>query len=227
MRKWNVNWRSSLNKRTIVLVGILIGQMAISYALSVTERALGTPELRMLPTRLTGWVLAEEQSLEPNIEAYLRPDDYIVRQYISDSRSSSINLFVAYFKSLQNSYGPHSPRVCLPGSGWMTRSWKIVNIEMPGRRERIPVNEYLLEKDGSSILVLYWYQNRHRIWAEEFQAKIHLLPDLIRYRRSDVSLVRLVMPVAEPSALTGVLKQSIEFSRELYPFLKERLESIN
>ena len=70
--------------------------------------------------------------------------------------------------------------------------------------------------------MLYWYQNDRNVWAEEFKAKLTLLPDLIRYRRSDVSLVRLVAPLrGEGDEQT--LAQCQEFARLIFPSLTDNL----
>ena len=135
----------------------------------------------------------------------------------------SINFFVAHFKSLQDSYGPHSPRVCLPGAGWLVRSSKIETVPIPGRAEGIPVNEYILEKSSDRILVIYWYQNDRNVWAEEFRAKLKLLPDLIRYRRSDVSLIRLITSIQGTGE--NEMVNCLEFTRLVFPPLVERFES--
>jgi hypothetical protein len=86
------------------------------------------------------------------------------------------------------------------------------------------VNKYNLEKSNDRILVLYWYQNDRHVWAEEFQAKLHLLPDLLRYHRSDESLVRLVMPIGQDSN-GGELAESLAFARSIFPVLAERFAS--
>ena len=87
------------------------------------------------------------------------------------------------------------------------------------------MNEYVLEKSGQNILVLYWYQNDRHVWAEEFQAKLTMLPDLLRYRRSDVSLVRLVIPMGgqtwERELTTGA-----EFTKLAFPTLVEHFRSV-
>jgi hypothetical protein len=83
------------------------------------------------------------------------------------------------------------------------------------------VNEYLLDKSGERILVLYWYQNNRNIWAEEFEAKLRLLPDLIRYKRADVSLVRLVTPMRSGDG-GNELATSMDFLRVIFPKLVER-----
>jgi EpsI family protein len=197
-------------------------QAGAMHMLSITERDLPIPPLQNLPAQYGAWQLSSEQSLEPEVEQYLKPDSYILRNYGNSAENSSINLFVAYFKSLQNSYGPHSPKVCLPGSGWLIRSSRIRSLSVPGRPEGIPVNEYVMEKNSDRILVLYWYQNDRHVWAEEFRAKFTLLPDLIRYKRSDVSLVRLVAPVRGADA-SQELAECQRFARLIFPRLVSSL----
>ncbi len=200
---------------------ILVAQAAAMHMLSVPERVLPVPTLDSFPPQFGNWTLQTEQKLDENVLEYLKPDSYLLRDYENRADSSYINLFVAYFKSLQNSYGPHSPRVCLPGSGWLVRSSRIRPIAVPGHAEGIPVNEYVLEKNSDRILVLYWYQNDRNIWAEEFKAKLTLLPDLIRYRRSDVSLVRLVAPLRSDDD-SRQLADSQAFARLIFPSLVEK-----
>jgi len=202
---------------------ILAAQAGAMHMLSLPERNLPIPPLQNLPSQYGDWKVLAEHDLEPGVLDYLKPDSYVLRDYAKRTDGESINLFVAYFKSLQNSYGPHSPRVCLPGSGWLIRSSKIRPLPVPGRADGIPVNEYVLEKNSEKILVLYWYQNNRNIWAEEFKAKLTLLPDLIRYKRADVSLVRLIAPLRGDDA-SQELTDSNEFAKLMFPSLVESLQ---
>lgn len=213
---------STLRGWLLLAVLILIVQVGAMHMLSISERDLPVPPLQNLPAQFAGWKLLGEATLEPAVLEYLKPDSYVLRDYGNAANNSSINVFIAYFKSLQNSYGPHSPRVCLPGSGWLVRSSRIRPLSVPGRAEGIPVNEYVLEKNNDRILVVYWYQNDRNIWAEEFRAKITLLPDLIRYRRSDVSLVRLISPLRGDDP-TEQLAANQEFARLMFPALVQDL----
>jgi EpsI family protein len=213
--------RSIGNGVFLAICLILVVQVTASRMLTIDERNIVLPGLNQIPLDFGKWKATGEQSLDRGVTLYLKPDDYILRDYVDQTTGTSINLFVAYFKSLQNNYGPHSPRICLPGSGWWVRSSKIASVQIPERKEAIPVNEYLLDKSGERILVLYWYQNDRNIWAEEFQAKLRLLPDLIRYKRADVSLVRLVMPLRNSDA-GNELATSVEFTRLVFPKLVER-----
>ena len=211
-------------KRTLVIFGLtlVLGlQIAAAYAISLGERPPVAPTLRALPAHIGAWTLAGEQVLEPEVVAYLKPDDYIDRNYSAGNPAGNINLFVAYFKSLKSGYGPHSPGVCLPGSGWMTKQFRVVQAGVPGTLGSIPVNQYILEKDKQSLLVLYWYQNERRVWAEEFRAKLYMLPDLLHYHRSDVSLVRIIAPL-DTNDMDRTKAALFEFVRAMFPHLSEQ-----
>jgi len=210
--------RSALNIWLLPAVLILAAQGAALHVLSLPEKNLITPQLGDVPSQLGEWKNVSELALEPDVQAYLRPDSYILRDYASTGSGAPVNLFVAYFKSLQSGYGPNSPAVCLPGNGWLVRQTNIMNIAVPGREANIPVNKFLLEKGDQHILVLYWYQNDRNAWAQEFQGKLRLLPDLIRYQRSDVSLVRLVQGLPSSDA-SQALPQLEEFAKLIFPVL--------
>ncbi|HYL36135.1 MAG TPA: EpsI family protein [Bryobacteraceae bacterium] len=206
---------------SIVLACLILAvQAGATRMLSFDEADIPTPKLHDIPMNFGIWSSRGEQSLEKSIVDYLAPDAYILRDYVGPSDASSVNLFVAHFRSLDKTYGPHSPRICLPGSGWLETSGRVTTIQVPGRADRISVNQLTYEKSNNRILVLYWYQNSRRIWAQEFQAKLTLLPDLIKYRRSDVSLVRLIVPaVNSPEDLANCTA----FAKAVFPALVERI----
>lgn len=204
---------------------ILAFQASASRALKIDERRIGVPGLHQVPLDIGTWKASGEQSMDPDSVAVLKPDEYILRDYANVDGGPPIGLFVAYFKSLQNVYGPHSPRICLPGSGWLITNSKTASIPIPNRAEGIPVNEFTMEKGPDRILVLYWYQNDRDVWAEEYHAKLRLLPDLIRYRRSDVSLVRLITPLNE-STTEKELAHCRKFTQDVFPLLAQRFGSV-
>ena len=195
---------------------ILLGQAIILPRLSVPEVNTPAPELENLPRELGPWKISNEASLEPDVLNFLKPDRYILRDYVNPSRGTSLNLFVAFFEALETTAGPHAPHECLPGNGWLITSTAAPKFHVPGWNRDVQVNQYTMEKDGHRILVVYWYQNDRRVWSHEFQAKLTLLPDLIRYRRSDVSLVRLVTSFDE-GGLDQALARARAFTGELFP----------
>jgi EpsI family protein len=211
---------SFLKRRSLVLVSLaLVGQAALIYGVVPTEIEPAITPLSGFPEKISGWSELQSTPMDPEVYNYLRPDDYISRQYVNPARASSIDLFVAYFKSLNRSYGPHSPRYCLPGSGWLTVDSKRIAVTVPGWLSPIEVNQYYLEKDQERILVLYWYQNERHIYADEIMQKAYLLPDMIRYRRSDVALVRVI---TEAHSEAGQEREAaLDFVRSIFPDLVE------
>jgi EpsI family protein len=205
---------------------ILVVQASASRMLKIDETKIGLPGLHDLPLDVGHWRAAGEETMDAATVAYLKPDEYILRDYANAQGGAPLGVFVAYFKSLQNVYGPHSPRICLPGSGWLITNSKETRIPVPGHAAGIPVNQFTMEKGGQQILVLYWYQNDRDVWAEEYHAKLRLLPDLIRYRRSDVSLVRLIMPLAGSSSTDAALAQAEQFTKDIFPQLAQHFASV-
>src|SRR5690349_3034763 len=117
-------------------------QASASRLVSLGERKLVNPGLHSIPMEIGGWKAAGEQALDPGITDYLKPDEYILRDYAG---SVPVNVFVVYFKSLEKTYGPHAPRICLPGSGWLETSSKIAYIPVGGSAKSIPVNQLTYE----------------------------------------------------------------------------------
>jgi EpsI family protein len=140
--------------------------------------------------------MVREGVMEQEEKDVLRADDYLTRQYAASSGKSA-NLFVAYFQSQRAGQTPHSPKNCLPGSGW---SWSVadtIRVEIAGRAQRIEINRYIVSKGDDRAVVLYWYQSRDRVVASEYQAAAFTAWDALRYNRTDTELVRVVAPVTQ------------------------------
>src|SRR5215831_3104234 len=66
------------------LMTLLLGlQIAAAYRLSLNEQPPASPALGTMPREIGDWKLVGEQSMEPEVAAYLRPDDYIDWNYLS------------------------------------------------------------------------------------------------------------------------------------------------
>jgi len=57
--------------------------------------------------------------------------------------------------------------------------------------------------------------------AGEWAAKFWLMADALRDRRTDTSLVRVISWVVGDSDVLAATKTAADFSRQLYPLLKE------
>ena len=144
----------------------------------------------------------------------LQADDTLTRQY--SNGSIGLDFFVAGFLSQRTGKAPHSPKNCLPGSGWqpLADREELVNL---GDRS-ISVNRYVIAHGDSRQLVYYWYQSRDRSVAGEFKAKFWVVADAIRYNRTDTALVRVIVPLIDKNEALAD-QQIKEFIKTVYPTL--------
>jgi len=172
---------------------LLVVQGAAFYELG--RRAEVIPQSKPLsafPTLIGNWQMVREGVLEQDEKDVLRADDYLTRQYAAPGKTAS--LFVAYFRSQRAGQTPHSPKNCLPGSGW---SWSVsdtIHVDIAGRGQPIQINRYIVSKSDDHAVVLYWYQSRDRVVASEYRAAAFTAWDALRHNRTDTELVRVVTP---------------------------------
>jgi EpsI family protein len=154
----------------------------------------------------------------------LRADDVVTRMYAESGTGRFANLFVAYFKTQRTGQAPHSPKNCLPGSGWAPSTSDVIPIPVDGQEAPLQVNRYIVQRGEEKSVVLYWYQTPKRVIASEFVAKYYLVLDSIRYHRSDTALVRVVTPVfnGDEDAAT---KTAIRFVQSFFTPLRQYLPS--
>ncbi len=178
----------------MILSSLLIIQVSLFYGFSRGETPPSYRALDGFPKEIGGWRIIKQGVLDQDIRDVLRADDYITREY-AVSPEKVANLFVAFFKSQRAGQTPHSPKNCLPGSGWVWTVADTIPVTVPGRAVPIVINRYLVSKGESRSMVLYWYQSRDRVVASEYKAAALVAWDAIRFNRTDTSLVRVVVPV--------------------------------
>jgi EpsI family protein len=186
-----------LKRPTVILSMLFIVQGAAFYGLAWrTEAIPQSKPLSTFPAVIGEWRMLHEGVIEQEERDVLRADDYLTRQYAGSSGKTA-SLFVAYFRSQRAGQTPHSPKNCLPGSGW---SWSVadtIRVNIAGRAQPIEINRYVVSKNNERAVVLYWYQSRDRVVASEYRAAAFTAWDALRYNRTDTGLVRVVTPVAQ------------------------------
>jgi EpsI family protein len=180
-----------------ILSLVLLGQAGVYYLVPKSELAPAAPAMSGFPSQLGVWRMTAEYPIEDEILRVLRANDTLNRVYNSPQSPFALNLFMAYFRSQKTGAAPHSPKNCLPGSGWAPLSSEIVRIPVPGLASPLEVNRFIVARGTEKTLVLYWYQTAHRAIASEYEAKVWLVLDSLRYRRSDTAIVRVVAPLPE------------------------------
>lgn len=165
--------------------------------------------------------MLKEGVIEKEVQEVLKADDTLTRTYAGpDSQTAS--LFIAFFRTQRAGVAPHSPKVCLPGAGWVPVDESIVPVQVPGRAEPIPVNRAIIARGEHKSVVMYWYQSRDRVVADEYHAKFYAMYDSIRHRRSDTSMVRIVVPVTQGGEASAI-RTAEEFLRSVFGPIRRQL----
>lgn len=203
--------------RLVLVVVVLLGGTALLHGLSHGEPIIPRQPLRDLTYRVGDWT-GIEAPLEQRIVQAVSVTDYTNRRYYS-SAAPEVDLYIGYYASQRTGDTIHSPKNCLPGSGWdpIHAGYTIIPL---ADGQRAKVNEYVIAQGLQKALVFYWYQGRGRIIASEYWGKFYMIDDAITRNRTDGSLVRLITPIG-PDGDAAAHARLEKFAQLLFPSLSK------
>jgi exosortase D (VPLPA-CTERM-specific) len=204
---------------------VCLATFAASTSIADAARSLPPPTRKSFidfPTQLGGWTVDAKSIQSQQIVNELKSTDGYFADFTARATAPTVNLFVAYYDSLSKNAAIHSPRVCLPGSGWEFSSFqeRKFNELIPGVSGTY--NDVVIQKGTQKILMFYWYQQRQRHTADEFAMKYYLLVDSLLQSRKDGALVRIFTPIVTADgdkAETNAAARLLSFVRAAYPAL--------
>jgi exosortase D (VPLPA-CTERM-specific) len=212
----------------ILAVIVCSGTLAISISISSAFASMPPPVregFASFPQRIGDWT-GKPAGLDPEILDALKDTDNYLGDFVEKPGGVPVNLFVAYYDSLSKGAAIHSPRVCLPGSGWEFASFQEGNFSELNPGASGTYNHVLIQKGEQKILMYYWYQQRQRRTAGEFSMKYYLLVDSFFKDRKDGALVRIFTPIDPGAGDNGVPQAEARlraFTRVLLPTLPRYL----
>src|SRR5580704_757959 len=132
------------NKYTGILTLVLVAQATLFYAASRGERAPAGAPLDLFPAQMSSWHEVRNYPVEQEIQDQLKADDILNRLYTDPASRAGVNLFVAYFKTQRTGQSPHSPKNCLPGSGWQQEATGYLEVPVTGQPLPIRINRFVV-----------------------------------------------------------------------------------
>ena len=148
--------------------------------------------------------------------------NYSFRAFVRDSMEA-FSIYVGYYDHQTQGKTIHSPKNCLPGSGWEALAQAEREVSTPSGTET--VNRYLLQNGAERALVYYWYQGRGRVAANEYRVKWELLRDAAISGRSEEALVRIVIRLRPTMTEQQAEQLATQVAGELIPSVYEVLPS--
>ena len=210
------------SKSARILTLILLAQAGVFYGFSRGENLPFHRPLDQFSFAPSNWVMRQDVQLDKDTLDVLKADDVLSRVYQNQTDGNVASLFVAYFQTQRTGKTPHSPKNCLPGTGWVPTQSGMIDIQVPGQTDPIRVNRYVVARGSNQSLVLYWYQSRDHVIASEYAAKIYTVTDAIRYNRTDTALVRVVVGVQDGN-VQAATKTAVSFVKSFFDPLKQYL----
>jgi EpsI family protein len=186
------------------------------------------------PLSLEGWT-GHDLSMDSRVLDLLKLTDYVMRAYTPPESghpgaaafegqvrqaAAPVWLYVGFYGSQRTGSTYHSPKNCLPGSGWQFASASTVSGVIPGAPGAV-INRVVIEKGFDKQLILYWYQDRGRVIASEYDAKGYLIWDAMTKNRTDGSLVRISTPIVGGEA--EAYRHALAFLQAAWTPLREHL----
>jgi EpsI family protein len=173
-------------------------------------------DLGTFPQRIGAWTGTGIVIPKADLQV-LGPGHFLERRYDAPDKPS-IDLFVAYFPEQTTGDQIHSPKHCLPGSGWTPFYSSVVHIPW-GKDKILNANYYALQLGSDREVVLYWFQSHGRTTASEYWEKFYLVADALRTNRTDGALVRVITGLADQETLASGEQRALAFTKQVLPLL--------
>jgi len=170
------------------------------------------------PERVQTWQMLKKSEFSANVLSVLKATDYLSCQY-SDAGGKTVGLYIGYHGGGKEGGEIHSPKHCLPGSGWYEASTRRGVLEIPGGT--INLVRAVYQKGESRELFLYWFQVRDRSISDEYSLKMTEIVNSVLYRRRDATFIRVSVPV--DSDIDQAVKRGEQFIRDFEPLFREFL----
>lgn len=198
---------------SVLAIGIGLTTVGVKPQISVPlEADLGT----VIADDYDGWA-GRNYEVSDAEQRVAGMDEYVFRIYAprdaapETAAAAAFSVYVGYYRQQAQGRTIHSPKNCLPGGGWEPLVASRRTIETV--HGSVPVNHYLIGNATHQAVVLYWYQGRGRVAANEYAVKWELLRDQALLGRSDEALVRVFVPVT--STVEAATAQAERVARQL------------
>jgi EpsI family protein len=171
----------------VVLTGILVNLLRYSEV-----KPQSRPHLSAIPLQLDDWQ-GEELRFDEATYEVLKADESLLAFF--KSPQGQVWLFIAYFESQKYGSQIHSPKHCLPGSGWkILKKEKAKTNLVSLRGNKLEMNRFVISDGNSQELMLYWFVTRSGIITNEFSLKMDSVFNSLRRRPTDAAFVRITIP---------------------------------
>lgn len=204
-----------IGKTRFFIVYLLLAVVGLYINLHADVTVPTNKPFSEFPVQAGPWRMTSQTEFSENVLNVLKPTDYIARQYGSND-GSKVGLYIGYHGGGKESGGIHSPKHCLPGSGWYEVFTRRDTL-MVGT-ERINLVRAIYQKGESKEMFLYWFQVRDHSLSDEYSLKAAEIANSFLYHRRDSTFVRISVPFETDEAKARTVGE--QFIRDFHPVIR-------
>ncbi len=214
-----MSWKSK--EYWIIFILLLITGIYINILRYSQNHAPELINLTDISTTTGEWQVNKNFSLDDKTQYILKTDQYIWRKY-ANSRGTNISLFVSYYKNQKYGEQIHSPKHCLPGSGWKIINKEIFTIPIHNSPVyKLKINKLVNSNGQHSELVLYWFWTRNGTITSEYNLKFDLAKNSLLRKPTDAAFIRINLAVKKTSP--EAMLTASQFITEIFPSINKIL----
>ncbi|HKK21612.1 MAG TPA: EpsI family protein [candidate division Zixibacteria bacterium] len=202
-------------KAFAVIAGILIVTFALTTVIQYYRPASQTAgNFENFPLKIGDWT-GQKQMIDQQTMEILNPKEIFAASY-TNPQGLKIQVLFDFFSAEAAFGGPHSPRNCLPGSGWVISGSSENKINLNGRA--IPAGRFDLRLNKSRQVMDFWYVTYYGETSNDYVFKLYQMLSSLTFRPRDVAFVRFVT-VQDPAHQEALKQFETTCTQEIYKFL--------
>ncbi|MCF6239387.1 MAG: EpsI family protein [Candidatus Marinimicrobia bacterium] len=197
-----------------IIVYLLLSLTALFIYTHETVAVPVNRPLTEIPTSFDEWTMVCQSRFSQDVLKQLRPTDYLYRVY-KDTQGNKVTLYLGYHAGGPDSGPIHSPKNCLPGSGWFELSEVNRGITVAGKD--LPIVQAVYQNDSQKEVFLYFFQVKGQVLTDEYSLKLSEIINSILYNRRDAAFIRISVPFYDDQAAAVTAGEN--FLIKVYPHI--------
>ena len=202
---------------------VVAAVMLLTWAYLQNHHDIPTPlnaPLSAFPGTAGEWHMVKDSYFDQETLKLLRPTEYMAKRF---ARADGViaDLYVGYHDGARQAGPLHSPKNCLPGSGWYEVSTQQMVLPVSG--ESLNAARAVYQQGAQAELFIYWFQVAGKTLSNEYVLKLHEVLNSIRNGRRDAAFIRISVPVT--GSEEQATAQAEDFLKAVRPALKQFLPS--
>jgi EpsI family protein len=206
-------------KRFVIVYALLLLAVLYMHVHADTAVPVNRP-FDQFPAEHQGWRMVNEYAFSDRVLEILKPTDILNRTYARPGERP-VDLHVGFYDGGKGTGVIHSPKHCLPGSGWFLHSSERFALRVGP--ETLHLVQSVYQHGETRELFLYWFQARDKSLNSEYALKLAEITGSMFHGRRDTAFIRI------STRFEGDLEQALDrartFARDFYPVIREFLPS--